>query len=199
LPGKDIFRILAFEQAVYDAFPLEPIPESIEDFTTQFSQGCQRLLSGKNWSEVIGRRLNSDVLYVHHSTWLEFLPIKIYKYYLPSHLILASLLFSYEVKTPYHWSVMETLILPPCLDEDVLEDIASELSIQSSLSDSADLRIVAYKEMTFSQRICIAEFLTIYMEFGYADFADRGLEFYKKNIEYWRNSSLPLVAIDGVA
>lgn len=195
MPCKDIFKILDFEKTVYDAFPLEPIPELIEDFSTQFNQGCQKLLSGKNWSEVIGRRLNSDVLYVHHSTWLEFLPINIYKYYLPSHLILASLLLSYEVKTPYHWSVMETFILPPCLDEDVLADIESELSIQSSLSDSADLRIAAYKEMTLSQRSCIAEFLTIYMEFGYADFANRGLEFYKKNIEYWRSSSLPLTVI----
>lgn len=197
MSARDIHKIVEFEKAVYDAFPFEPIPGSIKDSFTQFHQEYQKLISGKKWNEVIGRCLNYGGLYVHHSTWLELLPIDVCKYYLPSHLILASLLFSYEAEISYHWNVMESLILPPCLDEEVLGDIERELSLQIWLWDSADSRIALYKSMTFEQRSCVAKFLELYMEFGFVDVTERGIELYKKNIEYWRNSSLPRMMIDG--
>ena len=181
-----------FEETVYRVFPMQPIPIFPENTKTQFNSETKRLLSGRTWSEAIGRRLYFGAMDVHFLTWMRFLPLDIVKYYLPSHLVLASIVVSYDAAFNYAFSVMEAFILPPSSDPEVLVDIDDELSLDSSLIDEGRERIELYKTLSHEQRACIADFLALYGEYNRSEFTERGFEFYLKNIEYWQNSNLSM-------
>ncbi|MFZ6769365.1 hypothetical protein ACO0LM_20130 [Undibacterium sp. Di26W] len=179
-----------FEEAVYRVFPMAPIPAVPENNKTDFNREARSLLNGRPWSEVIGRRLNFGSMDIHFTTWMSSLPLDVVKYYLPSHLILASIMLSYGAVSNYPFDLMEALILPPSKDMDLLADIEFELSLESLLTQDSESPIEFYKSMNPDQRSCIAYFLSLYGEYKKSEFTDRGFEFYTKNIEYWKNSTL---------
>ncbi|MFZ6769364.1 hypothetical protein ACO0LM_20125 [Undibacterium sp. Di26W] len=187
---KPVDKNVYFEECVYKVFPMRPIPIFTENANTEFNYEAKRLLSGRTWSEVIGNRLNFGGLNVYLMTWLRYLPLDMVKYYLPSHLILASMVTSYNADSNYAFSVMDVLILPSSEDPKVLAEMDFELCLDSSLISEGTERLELYKTMNPEQRACIADFLSLYGEYNRSEFTDRGFEFYTKNIEYWRNSAL---------
>lgn len=185
-----------FEEAVYRVFPMHPIPVVPENMVSDFNSQAWVLLNGKPWSEVIGRRLYSGGLSLHFIAWVRHLPLDVVKYYLPSHLIMASILIYYNVESNHPIDLVEALILPPSKDAKLLADMDFELSLASRLEYEWESRLDLYKIMNPEERACIAYFLDVYGEYKESEFTERGLEFFKKNTEYWRNSSLPCSVLD---
>ncbi|BBB60565.1 hypothetical protein UNDKW_2292 [Undibacterium sp. KW1] len=185
-----------FEEAVYEIFPMQPIPVIPENTESDFKAQAWVLLNGRTWSEVIGLRLYDGGLNLHFIAWLRDLPLDVVRYYLPSHLIVASILIYYNVESNHPIDLVEALILPPSKDEKLLADMDSELSLVSRLEYEWESRLDLYKIMNPKERACIAYFLDIYGEYKESEFTPPGFELFKKNTEYWRNSSLPCSVFD---
>lgn len=123
---------------------------------------------------------------------MDALPLDFFIYYLPSHLILASLTLPNIADYNYPIYVMEALILPPSFDIDVLEELNDELSLNAQVTDYAEKRVTLYNKMSTEQRACVAGYLSLYLAYRKSEFTERGLELYLQNIEIWKNSSLKI-------
>lgn len=180
----------AFETVIYRAFPVHPMPQEEWAVNTSLGFEARKFLIGKMWPEVIGYRLIYGELDLSLSIWMNVLPASIFDYYLPSHLVLASLLLrNKEVNYPTY--VMEALILPPSMDISVQEEINEELSLDAPVTDYAEARLQLYKRMTAEQRAGIAEYLSLYLEYYKATFTERGAELFLQIRDIWRQSLLP--------
>jgi hypothetical protein len=188
--SKSLRTISLFEEAVYRVFSTKPIPATPKNMGSDFQSQAWVLLNDRPWSEVVGLRLYEGGLDLHFIAWVKYLPLDVVKYYLPSHLIMASILIYYNVESNHPIDLVEALILPPSKDAKLLADMDSELSLASRLEYEGESRLDLYKAMNPEERTCIAYFLDIYAEFKWEEFTERGLELFKKNTEYWRSSNL---------
>jgi hypothetical protein len=180
------------EASIYNAFPLYPIPTIDLQEKTAFGYEVTKLLSGKTWPEVIGERLNYGELDPSLTIWMDALPIEVFRYYLPSHLILASLNLRSVVDSNYCNYVMEALIMPPISDVGLLEELNDELSLEAYVTEYAEKRVTLPNNMSTEQRVCVAGYLSLYLAYRKSEFTERGLELYLQNIEIWKNSSLKI-------
>ncbi len=185
--------ILRFEDHVHRVFLNYPIPDIPGMRDSSFESEFRVLCKGKIWSEVIGKRLNSAELNMSFILWVRYIPLNILKYYFPAHLIYAAILLSEGVGENYTMDIADVLILPPSLDQNILVDIGRELFMCSGdFSEGWEPRVEFYKCMNPEERRCVAWFLEIYGQCNASEFTPRGLEYFKQNIEFWKNSSLPL-------
>lgn len=180
-----------FEAVLYAAFPVEPVPAPELTCHTSFAHTVRERLWGKPWPYVVGQRLRFGELDLPLTHWSQALPTAVADYYLPSHLMLASLFLSSNLLPNYIERVMEALILPPSSETSELEEVDSELCLSRSLVDYSDIHSALYERLSPEQRQCIAAFLDLYLAFRSADFTPKGLNYFKRNSEFWRTSSLP--------
>lgn len=178
-----------FEEVVYQVFPMFPIPKAEWENKWAFSFDAKRLLAGKTWPEVVGYRLNYGELDLSLSLWMKSLPLNVFHYYLPSHLIVASMMLR-NIETNYPIYMMEALILPPSLETTILEELNDELSLEALITDYAEIRIQLYKMMSKKQRACVAQYLSLYLEYKKSSLTNRGMKLYLQNRDFWKNSSL---------
>lgn len=181
--------IARFEEAVYQAFPLNPIPKIKLDRKTSFANQARKLLTGRRWSEVIGYRLDDGELDPSLSIWMRFIPLNIFHYYLPSHLIFAAILLKNGPDSlMYPMCVMEALILPPSADESILQEIDDNGFFESSMLDNAECRMTMYRRMSKEQRVCVATYLSLYL--NHRSIEPQVTPIYIRNIEIWKKSLL---------
>jgi hypothetical protein len=179
-----------FEDAVHRAFPISPIPKEEWGERTVFAMQANQLLANKTWPEVIGCRLDDWELDPSLSVWMVAMPLEIFHYYLPSHLIFASISLALGSVAYYPLRVMEAFILPPDSDQASWEAIDEKGFFESSLEENAKVRMDLYKRMTEEQRDCIATYLSLYWEHRKSELAEPGFEeLYMRNRDFWQNSS----------
>lgn len=183
-------RQLDFEAALYAAFPVEPVPAPELSCLTCFARTFNERLWGKPWPHVIGQRLRFGELDLPLTDWFQALPTSVADYYLPSHLMLASLFLPSNSLSNYIERVTEALILPPSNDANELDEVDSELCLSRSLVDYSEVHSALYERLTPEQRQCVAAFLDLYLASRPADFTPKGLHYFKRNTEFWRTSSL---------
>lgn len=153
-----------FEEMIYRAFSMHPIPKMDWDERTTFAGQARQLLTGRTWPEVIGYRLVDGELDPSLSIWMRALPLNVFHYYLPSHLVFASILLKAGPDTlMYPKYVMEAFILPPSADKTVLEQMEEDCWFESSLSENAEVRTALYDRMSKEQRKCVATYLSMYL------------------------------------
>lgn len=181
-----------FEEIVYQSFPIDPAPKiqwEKLDRCAAFAEQARPLLAGRKWPEVIGYRLNDGELDLSLSIWMKILPLNIFHYYLPSHLIFASILLKAGPDSlMYPMFVMEAFILPPSTDLAVLEKMEMDTNFESSLAKNAEVRTALYERMSKEQRVCVAKYLSLYL-------THRGVEpedelIYMRSRDIWENSLL---------
>lgn len=159
--------------------------------STIFVQTVREKLWGKQWPYVVGQRLTFGELDAPLTVWLQALPSVVADYYLPSHLMLSSLLLPGYSQPSYIGDVVEALILPPSRDVSELENVDDELCLAMGLIDYGSVRRALYERLTCEQRQCVAMFLDLYLGYRSADFTAKGQCYFKRNTEFWRTSSLP--------
>jgi hypothetical protein len=174
-----------FENQVHAAFPTSPI--IVEDWpnTCCLEFEAKRLIRGKPWCELIGWRLCAGELDISPSCWIDTLPVPTMIYYLPAHLILASIVLRF-CETNYAHQVMEAFILPSSgtdIDSAMIED---ELALDTSFVNYGSSRLRIYHAMSVAQRSCIAEFLRIYFSRHKDGFSPMGIEIFNRNIHLWK-------------
>jgi hypothetical protein len=178
-------------EALYSAFPVDPVPMPELTPDSSFVWTVKERLWGRKWPYVIGQRLIYGELDPALSIWLQALPPAMADYYLPSHLMLASLLLPSYAEPSYIGWVVQALILPPSSDINELEEIDNDLYLSTMLVDYGGVSRALYERMTPEQRNCIALFLDLYLACRSADFTPKGLNYFERNTEFWRTSSLP--------
>jgi len=183
-----------FEEAVYKAFPVHPIPSFIWPQRYSFHSDVKKLLAGMAWPNVIGWRLLGDQRDDSLSGWMRFLNSEIMHYYLPSHLIFCSILMNAGA-TNYEEQVAEALVLPPSNDLVVLDEINLELLSDAPVTEYGKDRVDLYKLLNEEQRRCVARFLLMYLEYHKSDFTERGIQLFQNNYGFWHDSSLPEISI----
>ncbi len=179
-----------FESAVYRAFSTHPIPKMEWEKRTTFGYQAKELLTGRTWPEVIGCRLNDGELDPSLSIWMRTLLLDVFHYYLPSHLIFASISLALGSVAYYPLHVMEAFILPLSTDKTELEKMDEDTSFESSLAENAEVRIALYKRMSKEQRVCVATYLSMYLT--YNDVEPEVESIYMRSRDIWENSSLQI-------
>lgn len=186
-----------FEESVYAAFPVLPIPEHQQGWgqTTCFQREAWQRLRGRPWPEVIGWRLHEGEVDLTLSIWFKSLPLEVSCYYLPSHLMLASIILR-GGESNYVYGVVEALILPPSNEAAELDELDDELGNEATVAWFASSRLAMYQALTEAQRRCVAEFLDLYLDRNRTSLTRRGTDLFLQNIVFWRDSSLPDTASD---
>jgi hypothetical protein len=180
-------EIARFEESVYKAFPIYPVPEIKWDRKTFFADQARKLLTGRTWPEVVGYRLIDGELDPSLSIWMKYMPLNIFHYYLPSHLIFSTaLLEAGPDSLMYPMDVMEALILPPSTDESILQKMDDDGFFESSLAENAGFRTALYEKMSKEQRVCIATYLSLYLDRRYIE--PQVMPIYMKNHDIWEKS-----------
>ena len=183
--------IARFEESVYQVFPLDPVPKIKLDRKTSFADQARKLLSEKTWPEVIGYRLVDGELDPSLSIWMKAMPLNIFHYYFPSHLIFSAILLKNGPDSlMYPMDVMEALILPPSADEGVLRKMDDDGFFESSLLENAEFRTALYRRMSKNQRVCVATYLSLYLNRRRAEIEPKVMPIYMQNIEIWERSLL---------
>lgn len=180
-----------FEENVYHAFPVLPITAGEWTTRTRVEALVKQLAAGRTWPEIIGWRMYSGELDFSLSIWMDFLPMSTVCYYLPAHLVFASILLPAN-RSYFVDAVMDALILPPGSQAGVLDELDEELGIESLVSLYAGQRLAVYQALNAGQRRCIADYLALYLAQHPTRFGPRGIELYQQNMAYWRDSSLPV-------
>jgi len=182
-----------FEEAIFQAFPIGNSPKLAWEEKTTFACQAKKLLTDRRWPEVIGYRLVDGELDPSLSVWMAFIPMDVFQYYLPSHLIFASILLKAGPESlMYPMQVMQAMILAPSDDEAQIREIDDELYMEALVADNKENRAALYSRMTKEQRACVAQYLGLYLDHKRPDFSERGVDFFMQNIGYWQNSSLPV-------
>jgi len=177
------------EQALYDAFPQEPLPALAWPARSQLEFAAQAFLKNKRWPEAVGLRLTWGELDPSLSGWIEALPSEVVRYFLPSHLMLASLMLAAGDASNYAGEVMEAFLLPPP-DPAGYAEFDEALFVTATLDMYAGSRMDLYRLLTPAQRACVARYLDLYAAHRAAEFTERGRELYAANRDVWLNSSL---------
>lgn len=179
-----------FEEAVYAAFPRNPVPRIEWVDRSSFARSVRELFSERTWPEVIGSRLTWGERDPPLSIWMDALPQGVVDYYLPSHLVFSSIELDHGSPSYHPMNVMRALILPSGSSEVELDEIDEELFVDAEVSYYKDLRLALYHRMSKEQRSCIAHYLSIYLEYNRGDFSDLGTELFMRNRDVWRDSLL---------
>jgi hypothetical protein len=159
------------------------------DRKTSFSDQARKLLTGRTWPEVVGYRLADGELDPSLSIWMKYMPLNIFHYYLPSHLIFSAILLENGSDSlMYPMDVMEALILPPSADENILQKMDDDGFFESSLLENAKYRIALYRKMTKEQRACVATYLSLYM--AHRSIEPQVLPVHVRSHDIWKNSLL---------
>jgi hypothetical protein len=178
------------EAALYAAFPQEPLP-SLEWAThTSFETEAQLLFKGKRWPEAVGLRLTYGELDPSLNTWALTLPAEVMRYFLPCHLMMASLRLKLDDRSDYCSNVMEALLLPSGNPgADAVLDAA--MSGCFALDAYPDRGIALYQMLSAPQRACVAAYLDLYAAYhGAFEFDAPVRALYEANRDTWLNSSL---------
>jgi len=181
------------EAAVYQAFPTIPVPTFVWPQRNAIDFDAQKLLDGLAWPNAVGWRLYGGERDLSLSIWMSSLGSAIMKYYLPSHLIFASILMKLQ-ETNHEYMVMEALILPPNGGIEVLDEINRELSLDAQVTYYGKVRVELYKVLSEDQRRCVAKFLSLYLGYNRTRFTERGIQLFQQNSDFWHNSSLPEIS-----
>lgn len=182
-----------FEEAVYAAFPRNPVPK-LENWTPQswLERNAKSLFANKPWPEIIGLRMMRNELDDSFISWIKFMPGEVVAYYLPCHLILGSVLLWYGTGQNYVDNLMEAFILlPPGLDPDTAEDIDMELGLSAGVVAYEPWRVGFYERLTTAQRAVVGQFLDLYRRRAQqtSQYSERGLQLLAQNRDYWLNAS----------
>ena len=182
-------EVARFEEVVYQAFPVNPVPNIKLDRKTSFAEQERKLLTGRKWPEVVGYRLVDGELDPSLSIWMRFIPLNIFHYYLPSHLIFSAILLKNGVDSlMYPMYVMEALILPPSTDENILREMDDDGLFESSLLENAECRTALYRRLSREQRICVAAYLSLYL--NHRSIEPEVMSIYMRNHDVWEKSLL---------
>ncbi len=177
-----------FEESLHAAFPAMPIPTPVWHHTptnAQSGKSGEAMLAGRTWPEMIGWRLSQGEIDLSLSIWLDILPFELFKYYLPAHLLFASILLK-RGEGNYEHEVMECLILPPDPNHATFSEIEDVLSLEAPLEHYDSHRLALFHALTSSQKQCVADFLAIYWERHRVGYPERGDFLFKQNMAKWR-------------
>jgi hypothetical protein len=179
-----------FEEAVYQAFPLRPLPR-LDGWIPQtwLERNAKSLFAEKTWPEVIGLRMIRNELDAGLINWLGCIPAHIVDYYVPCHLMLGSLLLSYEAGRNYVDNLLEAFLLPPPgIDEGTAQNIDMELSLEAGIMDYAERRVGLYERLTPDQRAVIGRYLDLHLMHVGDWYDEPGRALLKQNRDYWLES-----------
>ncbi len=184
------FMQIKLAAALLNAFPSTPKPAFAREPRTQLESDALSLLLEKTWIEAVNFTLTDDGLDCSLSAWTRTLPPPVVAYFLPSHLMLASICLVWNAKVDYPDEVMEALLLPT-VDIDNNDELERELCVSAAVVSHPNRGIGIYRELTASQRICVADFLELYYRRNEWVSTSSANAFYLENIEHWRTSSYP--------
>lgn len=182
---------LAFERALYAAFPRLPLPPVAAIAPdSSLARHARELLDGTPWPEAVGYRLLYGELDISLSGWMRGLPPRVFDYYVASHLMLASILVEHGGRVNYVGQVMEAFLLPPPGDAvDAAAEIDDELAPDALVASYGAARLDFYRRITPAQRACIGQFLDLYLRHrGVKEFTEQGLRLYERNRDDWLHS-----------
>lgn len=179
------------EQALYGAFPRHPLPsvEAMES-TSSLVRDAKELLSGKTWPEAVGYRLLSGDMDISPSIWMRLMPAEIFDYYVPSHLMPASILLGSSSLVNYQSDLIEAFLLPPEGGSDAIAQLDEVLLPDTSVSEYGVVRLAFYHRLTPQQRACVGRFLDLYLSYWREiEFTEAGVQMFERNRDYWLHSS----------
>jgi hypothetical protein len=182
---------VAFEEAVYAAFPRHPVP-SLDGWVPQtwLERNAKTLFTNKTWPEIIGLRMMRNELDDSFISWIGIMPSEVVAYYLPSHLMFGSMLLWYGVAQNYVGNLVEGFVLPPP-DQDAhasaSEEIDMELGLAAGVAEYAEWRRRLYQQLTIAQRAVVGRFLDLHLDWAQrtTQYSERGLQFLTANRDYW--------------
>ena len=178
------------EAALYAAFPREPLPSMEWEKRDSFGYEIQHSFKGKRWPEAIGLRLTYGELDPSLNTWAYCLPAEVMRYFLPSHLMMASLRLKFGDRSDYCSNVMEALLLPT---DDPVADAVRDAAMSGCFALDAypDRGMALYRMLSAPQRACVAAYLDLYAAYhGAAEMNAQVRALYDANRDVWRDSSL---------
>ena len=183
---------LAFERALYAAFPRLPLPPVADMLLDSWlAREVREALDAIPWPEAVGYRLLHGELDISLSGWMQGLPREVFDYYVASHLMLASILVEHGGRVNYVGQVMEAFLLPPPGEaSDAAAEIDDALAPDAAVASYGAARLDFYRRITPAQRACIGQFLDLYLLYrGVKEFTEQGVRLFERNRDYWLHSS----------
>jgi len=182
---------VAFEEAVYAAFPLHPVPglDAWEPHTW-LERNAQTLFADKTWPEIIGLRMMRNELDDSFISWIGIMPSEVVAYYLPAHLMFGSVLLWYEAAQNYVGNLVEAFVLlPASANAGASDEIDMELGLSAGVAEYAEWRNRLYQRLTAAQRTAVGQFLELHLQWARrtSHYSERGLQLLAENCERWRN------------
>lgn len=175
----------AFEGALLAAFPCEPVCRPAWPQRYAFDLDIATYLDGKRWPDVVGFQLVKGERDLSLSSWLAILPVDAMCYYLPSHLLFASLLLPGGAHPNYVGQVMEALVLPPDASPAQLDVIDREMCLEAPLRQYGEARVGVYRALLPAQRRAVALWLDLYEHYCGAEFTAAGHDLFRRNRDAW--------------
>lgn len=179
-----------FEDALYQAFPLQPLPSEKDLLTLPLSVDAKaeaQFYVGKSWPEVAGLRFPG--LTDSPSLWAQAHSLPVVSYYLPGHLIFASwVLFLGGGLPDYPGCMTELFFLAPTQDPQKLESITDTMGYVSDLARSDEVKRRLFGSLNHAQRQCVAQFLNLYIEHRENEFVGAARDMFKDNVKIWEES-----------
>jgi hypothetical protein len=180
-----------FEDAVHQAFPLYPLPR-LDDWLphTWLERSARPLFVNKTWPEIVGVRMVSGELDGGLLSWMASVPGHVVAYFVPSHLIQASLLLSYGAGRNHVDGLVEAFILPfPGMDDVAAQEIDAELGLDAGVADYADRRLRLHARLTTAQRTVVGRLLDLHLMHVGASYGSRGRALLAQNRDAWLAAS----------
>ena len=178
------------EAALYAAFAQEPLPSLASDSHSSSEFEAQRFFAGKRWPEAVGLRLSYGEIDLSLFVWARSLPAEVMRYFLPSHLMMASLRLKFGDRSDYCSNVMEAFLLPSA-------DPAADAVLDAAMSGCfaldvyPDRGIALYQMLSAPQRACVAGYLDLYAAYhGPAEMNAAVRSLYDANRDVWLHSTL---------
>lgn len=176
-----------FEEALYSAFPLQPVPTEQALLAMPLGIDAKaeaRFYVGKTWPEVAGLRFPG--LTDSPSLWAQAHSLPEVAYYLPGHLLFASWVLFFRGALPdYPGCMAELFFLAPTQDVQALEDIADTMGYVSDLGRADLVKRRLFERLTAAQRQCIAQFLMLYFDTRESEFNMAARELFMANVKLW--------------
>ena len=182
-----------FEDALFEAFPLHPIPDAEE--IQRGAVGASALAdaafySGKTWPETVGVRypgVNDSP-----SLWLQSHAPNVIAYFLPGRLLFASfMLFSSETLSDRPAEMTELFFMPDLLSRAHADDVADTMFYTSDLWAAMDAKNRLFNWLDMPQRKCVAAYLRLYLMHRVGEFTQDARELYESNVLKWERGGAP--------
>jgi hypothetical protein len=180
---------LQFEELIWEAFPILPLPPAAEwpsDYVLQHES--RAFLEGKRWPEVVRWQLVTRAMDSSPSTWIAFMPPAIVSYYLPAALLYAASLVPLDA-SDFPLNLTEALLLPTTDESESPDEIDEAMANASSLEKQRAARLTLYRSVSREQRRAVGLYLEYFLKFNPSWFDDRGRFFYERNLRSWLDSS----------